>query len=180
VAKNLHLPSDLNSSQDADATVKVLNYLFARDKSKSLFTGRSIHLPVAYWNPEIHERPHDTFEDYVQASVSLALIQEQICPALYSKDAVSPSTLQQSAIFCAFDSELHKWHEASTNLLSKENTASCSLYLAFLSTRVMALRLSPDFKHKEQVLQDSRSSCKILATAGKRSGVMTKATSMQL
>jgi hypothetical protein len=158
----------------------VLRYLFVRDKSTALFRGKNICLPLAHWTPETYEPPHGTFDEYAQARVALALLQERICLALYSKDTASRSPTQQAAIFCALDSELHGWHETSTNLLSKQNAASCSLYLAFLSTRVMAFRPSPDFKHKEQVLQDSRSSCKILAAADKRTGVMIKATPLHL
>jgi hypothetical protein len=176
-------PSTPSSSQEAEEGLKAWTSLFVRDKSLSLFRGRVCSLPAFDWCPVVPTQLYNSRSSgmYVPARIALARIQEQTYFFLYSREAAKKSLAQRAAYFLVLDDRLRHWAETNSSVLSEERIhAATDLHLAFRSTRVMALRSSPDSKHKETVLQDSRIICRLLATAGIHNGSLQVAVPLHM
>lgn len=167
-SRNQNVSESTGSSSDEEERLKVWTSLFLRDKCLSLFRGRSCSLPAFDWSPPLPPKTQDWSETTVPARLELARLQELVYLILYSDEATRQSSAQRSPYLFALNDRLGKWAQANSNILSDEISNTTDLHLSFRSTRIMALRPSPNPTHKEQVLQDSRIICRLLA-APKRS-----------
>ena len=159
----------VESSSDEEERCKVWTSLFLREKCVSLFRGRNCSLPAFDWSP-LSSKMYDWSDTSLPARLELARLQELAYLVLYSNEATRQSSAQRSTYIFVLNDRLEKWAQASSSILSERISATTDLHLAFRSTRVMALRTSPDPAHKEQVLQDSRVICRLLAVPKRSTG----------
>lgn len=141
-----------------------------RDKNLSLFRGKACSMPAFDWSPATSTQIRSSFDGNVQARLELAQLQDQIYLLLCSNEALRQPATQQINYIHLLNDKLQQWTKNNSSIFSEDVCSSTDLHIAFRSTRIITLRRSLDPKHKEQVLQDSRISCRLIVAANARNG----------